>query len=126
MSKDSNNSGVQFAPLTEMCIDQDDIKNIKDFFTHFGIPVPDKLNSAMTQLENALQEDIHINELIKLQNSVRVQLCTTICETDVPLFKDPLFDEVIHNAKNIAFISNFDDQLETLVSAPKEVLDAAE
>lgn len=119
MSKYSNNSGVQFTPLTEMCIDLDDIKNIKDFFNHFSIPVPDKLNSAMAQFEQALQEDTYINELIKLQNNVRVQLCTTICETDVPLFKDQLFSEVIENAKNIAFISNFDDQLETLVSHQK-------
>jgi hypothetical protein len=112
----NNKQEVEFHPLKEMCIDIDDIKNIRDFFNHFSIPMDDKLEAAMVDLETALKESNKFEELLVKQNNVRVRLCVVLWESQSPLFQDEIFKEVRDNAKHIAFIGNFEDQLKELVT----------
>jgi len=113
---DQKQDEVQFTPLADLCIDGDDCKNIKDFYTHFGIDMETALKESIAAFEDAVKEHAPKEKLIELQNNLRVQLCVSVCSSEHPLFKDQLFTEVRDNAKQVAFLSNFNKQLEELVT----------
>lgn len=113
---DQKQEEVQFTPLKELCIDGDDCKNIKDFYEHFNIGMGESLKSAIEIFEKAIHNQATREHLIDLQNELRLQLCISICSSEHPLFKDPLFSEVSENSKQVAFLSNFNKQLEELVT----------
>lgn len=113
---DQKQEEVQFTPLKELCIDSDDCKNIKDFYEHFNINMEEGLRSAIENFDKAIHNQAEREQLIELQNELRLQLCVSICSSEHPLFKDPLFSEVSENSKQVAFLSSFNKQLEELVT----------
>lgn len=117
---DQKQDEVQFTPLNDLCIDADDCKNVKDFYTHFGIDMEEALRTSILAFEEALAANEPKEKLIELQNDLRVQLCVSICGSEHPLFKDQLFTEVRDNAKQVAFLSNFNKQLEELVTEKED------
>ena len=102
---------VQFTPLTSLNIDGDDCRNIRDFYTHFGIEMPVELKASIDAFEEAVSADEPKERLIDLQNSLRVQLCLSITSSEHPFFKDHLMDEIRSNASQITFLANFDKEL---------------
>lgn len=113
---DQKQEEVQFTPLTDLCIDGDDCRNVKDFYEHFNIDMTEALKQSILAFEEALNAQAPKEKLIELQNDMRVQLCVSVCSSEHPLFKDQLFTEVRDNAKQVAFLSNFNKQLEELVT----------
>ncbi len=106
---------VQLTPLSDLFIDNEDCRNIRDFIDHFAIQSTPELNSALAEFEKGMDDGLPREILIDLQNSLRVRLCEFIVSTNHPLFADPLMDEVIDNSKKITFIANFDRQVDELV-----------
>lgn len=106
---------VQFTPLSDLFIDSEDCRNIRDFIEHFAIEGTPELKSALALFEKAVDEGKSRDQLVALQNELRVRLCEFMVSTNHPLFGDPLMEEVIDNAKKITFIANFDKQVDELV-----------
>lgn len=115
----SDNSNFQVGPLEEVTTDIEDCNNVKDFFYHFKIDMPDYLSNAIQDYENELKKSPAIikedynkeKNLIEHQNNFRVALCRAMVESNHPLFKDELFKTVITNSDQVVFTSNFDKQI---------------
>lgn len=106
---------VQFTPLTDLFIDSEDCRNIRDFIDHFAIDSTPELLKALEVFENAYKNGQERAVLIDLQNDLRNRLCEFIVGAKHPLFEDPLMNEVMDNAKQISFLANFDRQVDELV-----------
>lgn len=115
----STENNFQVESLTEVVTDLEDCKNVRDFFTHFKIHMPDYLNSAIVNYEAVLEttrsftkeEKTVSKKLLEAQNIFRVSLCKAMVESDHPLFKDELFKTVIGNSEEVVFCANFDEQI---------------
>ena len=111
----SDSEKIQFEPLTDVYIDGSDVQSIRDFFEHFSIPLPETLEAVCKAFERGIKAEADKNELLRLQNDVRVELCRTMVESESKVFKNPLLDVVIKNSQNILFNAKFDEQVrETL------------
>ena len=106
---------VQFTPLTDLFIDVEDCRNIKDFIEHFAIESTPELLNALQQFESAFKNGMDRNILVGLQNDLRNRLCEFIISANHPLFDDPLMNEVLDNAKQISFLASFDKQVDEML-----------
>ena len=96
--------------LTEVVITKEDAKNIREFFSHFDITLPDFLSKQI--------QDITDNERISLeqQNILRVAIARAISESDHEIFKDQLFEEVIPNCDRVWFDHKFSEDFEVAMA----------
>jgi hypothetical protein len=85
-------------------ISAEDLKHIRDFFTHFNIKMPATLSTA---LDAFAAEQSYEN-----QDRIRIELAATMYEVDHPIFKDELFKSVIENSSRILYDARFGRQLE--------------
>lgn len=107
-------------PLSTLNIEADDARNVREFFNHFELKIPDYLDTALKNYENQYdafkkgggKTESPTGEILDAQNQVRVQLCRAMVEHESPVFKDDLFKVVIENSKQIAFAAFFDKELE--------------
>lgn len=102
---------IQVEPLTEVYVDGSDIQSIRDFYEHFGILLPDYLETALKNFESASTSGAEKETMLQLQNCVRVELCRSMVESESAVFKNPLLDVVIQNSQNILFNAKFDEQV---------------
>lgn len=116
MTIDSQSNWVQVEPLKEVCIDNEDVKNIIDFFRHFEIKMPDDLTEALKAFEEAQVRNAPDGELCLLQNTLRTALCRCIVERNADAFKNEIFNEVVENCKKVIFIDSFENQVKDLVT----------
>ena len=112
-------SDVQLTPLTDLFIDNEDCRNIRDFISHFTIDATPELLKSLDLFEAAFKNGEEKSKMIDLQNDLRNRLCEFIATANHPLFNDPLMDEVMENAKQISFLANFDRQVDELVRSKK-------
>jgi hypothetical protein len=108
---------VQFTPLSSLNIDSDDCRNIRDFYSHFGIEMTPTLKESIDDFENALSGDEPKEKLVDLQNRLRANLCESITNSNHPFFRDHLMEEIRSNAQQIAFLSNFDQEVQKALDA---------
>ena len=92
----------------KVVINQEDIKNIEDFFNHFRIPIPTFLKSELDVFRNS-PDDYSYDKQCKLKS----ELAHAIVDSDHELFKDDLFKNVIKNCNKEWFDTQFDRDLET-------------
>lgn len=122
--ENSSENNLQVEPLDEINTDQEDCNNVRDFFYHFKIDMPEYLENAISEYETALKQSNAIVKedynkdrgLIEAQNVFRVSLCRAMVESDHPLFKDELFKTVIANSDKVVFTANFDKQISEALS----------
>lgn len=106
---------VQFTPLTDLFIDSEDCRNIKDFIEHFAIEPSPELTKALQEFETAFNSGMDRDILIGLQNNLRNRLCEFIVGANHPLFEDPLMNQVVSNANQISFLASFDRQVDEIL-----------
>lgn len=84
----------------------EDVKNVRDFFDHFKIDMPQYLSDHLNNMENAdsITEELH--------DEMRVQVARAITESEHEIFKDQLFEEVIPNCEKAWFDRQFSDDFE--------------
>lgn len=113
MSNQEENSqeGVCLTDLNELYIDSDDLNNVKAFFDHFKIERPAYLDESIDQFTKKAAMNADKQELIALQNNFRAALCTTMVESEHPLFRDELFSVVRVNSQQVAFNKHFNEQV---------------
>jgi hypothetical protein len=75
-------------------IGNEDVKNIRDFFTHFKIEMTAELSAALDAFE---ADRSHAN-----QDEIRFRLSENMKDSTHPLLKDELFKQVIDNSTVIA------------------------
>jgi len=123
---EKNNNNFQVEALEEITTDVEDCKNVRDFFSHFKIDVPNYLHDAIAAYEAALDANKNSKEqrnqdrtLLDAQNLFRISLCRAMVESDHPLFKDELFKTVINNSDQVVFTANFDKQISDALTTNK-------
>lgn len=107
-------------PLSTLNIEADDARNVREFFNHFELKIPDYLENALKNYEVGYEafkksggkSDAPTPDILYAQDQVRVQLCRAMVEHESPVFKDDLFKVVIENSKQIAFAAFFEKELE--------------
>jgi hypothetical protein len=87
-------------------VTMEDVKNVRDFFDHFKIEMPQYLTDHLAAMENAE----NIDE--KLHDEMRVQVARAIAESEHEIFKDQLFEEVIPNCQKAWFDRQFSEDFE--------------
>jgi hypothetical protein len=102
---------VVFDALEDLYIDADDVNNIVDFFKEFKIDMPAALQASIDSFRTAHGASAPKEQLVDLQNKLRVALCATMVESESKLFKDELFDTVRQNSQEIVFRNTFDKQV---------------
>ena len=86
----------------QVLITKEDIKNVKDFFSHFNIDIPSHLEAKLDDIANA--ESISIEH----QKHLKTAIARTIVESEHEIFKDALFEEVIPNCEKEWYHAQFD------------------
>lgn len=105
MEKDINEQNEVVA------ISKEDIGNVRNFFSLFEIPMPDRLKEALERFEK--------EETVYNQNQVRIALCEAMVTSNHEAFKDQLFSPAVDNSTKILYESNFDKDLEDTLTKDK-------
>lgn len=90
----------------KVVINQEDIKNIEDFFNHFRIEIPSYLQTELEVFKNDPN-----NYTYDKQCKLKTELAHAIVSSDHELFKDDLFANVIKNCNKEWFDAQFDRDL---------------
>ena len=90
-------------------ISSEDVKNVRDFMTHFKIAMPADLEKALSDFESS--------KTFENQEELKVQLCKMMVESDHALLKDELFSQVIDNSSKIVQEALFDKAVKETLSA---------
>jgi len=116
MSEQAKKDEIQISPLTDVPFDMDDTRHLRDFFTHFKIPVPEAFTKALDEFD-AMQK-VHRGsespEAVALCNRVRNELMSIFVTSDHKVIKDEIWNEVKDTAKKILFHANFDKEVEEI------------
>jgi hypothetical protein len=105
MSNETNEEG------NKVVINEEDIKNIEDFFNHFRIDIPDFLKSELDTYRSS-PDTYGIDN----QEKLKAELAHAIVASDHELFKDKLFENVVKNCTKCWFDTQFDRDLESGLS----------
>jgi len=92
----------------KVVINQEDIKNIEDFFNHFRIEIPEFLSKELQVFKDNPAE-YNYDKQCKLKS----ELAHTIVSSDHELFKDELFKNVLGNCNKEWFETQFNRDLES-------------
>ena len=88
MAKQENTQdSLQDKVSTEIVINKDDARNVRDFFKHFNIKVTDNLNQVCDRIEKL--PEITFGD----QHDFKIALCEAMVMSEHPMFKDELFAE---------------------------------
>lgn len=121
MASKNTGDNLQDKVSTEIVINKDDARNVRDFFKHFNVVVTPNLEAVCARLEKL--PEITFGD----QQDFKIALCEAMVTSDHPMFKDELFAEVIKNSERAVFDANFKRAVEETLDvnrkeeAPAEV-----
>jgi len=95
----------------KVLINQEDIKNIEDFFNHFRIEIPNFLQAELDVFKNN-PDEYNLDKQAKLKS----ELGHAIISSDHELFKDDLFVNVMKNCNKEWFDTQFDRDINNTFS----------
>jgi hypothetical protein len=93
----------------------EDIKNIRDFFTHFKIEIPKPLQSILEVFEKDISK-VTFDDQIKL----RAFIAHTIVDSKHPLLTDKVFENIRKNCDAAWYDAQFDLDLEEVLTEEKK------
>ena len=103
---------LQEKTLKEVVLNHDDIKNLREFFTHFKISMIAEMEEILARWE--MKKD---KVTPQDQQDLKVALCAQMLQSDHPMFKDELFKPILENSSKIVFDAQFEKELETQLSS---------
>jgi len=109
------NDVLQEKTLKEVVLNQDDIRNLRDFFAHFKVEVIPELDAVLKRWEEK-KEKVTPQD----QGDLRVQLCANMLRSGHKMFADELFKPILANSEKIVFDATFKSELETQLSQEKK------
>lgn len=92
-------------------VNQEDVKNIEDFFNHFRIPIPDFLKTQLDKFKNSPESYTYDDQCL-----LKTELARAIASSDHELFKDELFTNVLNNCSKEWYDAQFNRDLEEALS----------
>lgn len=103
--------------VNKVVINQEDIKNVEDFFNHFRIEIPKFLQAELDVFKDD-PESYNLDKQAKLKS----ELAHAIVSSDHELFKDDLFVNVMKNCNKEWYDTQFDRDINDVFSSdePKE------
>lgn len=93
--------------VTKVLITAEDVKNIRDFYGHFQVEVPEYLSKHLETLEKASTITLDQQALLK------TLVARSILESEHEIFKDSLFEEVIPTCEKEWFEAQFNEDFES-------------
>ena len=120
MASNVTSDTLQDKVSTEVVINKDDARNVRDFFKHFNIKVPENLEQVCDRIEKL--PEITFPD----QHDFKIALCEAMVTSDHAMFKDELFSEVIKNAEREVFNFCFKKEVEEVLDVNAPVLSAEE
>ena len=102
-------------PESNVTISKEDVKNTRDFFKHFNIPLPVYLENVLQVIDSA--EKISVEQ----QANMKTMISRALVENrDHDLLKDELFEEVLPNCEKEWFDKQFEEDFEGYAPGTKE------
>ena len=89
----------------------EDVKNIMEMYTHFEIPLSERLDKALKDF-NAVQS-------IENQRRLRYEACYDICHSTHEVLCDDMFKEMREDCAKIVYEMSFDTDLQEALSNNK-------
>lgn len=89
----------------------EDVRNTREFFKHFKIPVTERLEKAIEIFEK--------NPTVETQDEFASAVTDAVLRSGHHVFEDELFDEARRKSEEITYRNNFDKSLEEHLN-PKE------
>jgi hypothetical protein len=96
--------------LDELVVSSEDLQSAVDFYDFFEIPMSAELKQAIEAFKAAPS--------VELQNKIKFLLCkdASLYESAHDVFKDPIFAEILPEAKVAAYEMGFDLDLEKVLT----------
>lgn len=107
---------LQAKTLKDVVISQDDIRNLRDFFTHFKVEVCPELEDVLKRWESKEKNALTPQD----QEDLRVAICVNMMKSNHKMFKDELFAPILKNSEKIVFDATFKSELEDQLSKEKK------
>ena len=93
--------------LKEVVLNRDDIKNLRDFFSHFKIEMVPELDAVLTRWEKNPE-----SVTPEVQEELKVALCSNMLISNHKMFSDELFEPILDNSRKIVYDATFKKELE--------------
>lgn len=103
----------------QVVLTHDDIKNIREFYTHFQIPLTDELTKALEHWEKTPIEQITFED----QKRLRAYLAHAISTSEHQLIKDQVFSNIVTLCSKAWYEEQFDLDLEEVLTKPAQSSD---
>ena len=98
MSEEENNIGQ--SSEEKVVLSSEDIKNVREYFKHFDIPLPNHLDESLDKFENS--------QTLENQKFLKLQMCKVLIESPHESFKDGMFDTVKETAGKARYDLQFE------------------
>lgn len=92
----------------KMYLSGEDVKNIRDFYDHFEIPMPDHLKTALANFES---DQSYAN-----QEALKLATCLAINESTHEVFTDEMFANIRADTASIAFDMSFEQGMQDILT----------
>jgi uncharacterized protein (DUF1786 family) len=90
---------------------QEDMRNVREFFNHFNIDMPEYLDKTILSVEKE-------NEItLQSQKNFKTSLVRAISESNHELFKDSLFEEIVPECEKEWYEAQFSQDFEAAMSS---------
>ena len=96
----------------KVAISSEDVKNIRDYFKHFDITLPDYLEQALVQFDG---DQSMIN-----QKFLKMKLCAAILESKHESFQNKMFDQVKDTSKQALYDLQYEFDVNDVLGQDKE------
>lgn len=90
----------------------DDVKNIREFYTHFQVPMSEELKKVLDHWENTPFDKITFDD----QKRLRAFLAQSISSSEHALIKDQVFSGIVNLCGKAWYDEQFDLDLEEVLT----------
>lgn len=99
----------------KVVLNAEDIKNVREFSSHFQIPMPETLKVEVDKFEK-----LGKNYSFEDQKKLRAYIANWMIASSHALFKDPIFDNIRTMSNEAWYEEQFHMDLEEILSEKKE------
>jgi len=101
--------------LKEVVLNNDDIKNLREFFVHFKVEIIPELEEVLTRWESK-REKVTPQD----QEDLKVALCANMLASEHQMFKDELFKPILENSSKIVYDATFEREIKNQLAETEE------
>lgn len=99
----------------KIVISEDDISNVEQFFSHFDIAMPERLEKELKVFKQKGKK-----YAIEDQHNLKIALVKAVIDVEHDLLKDEIFDSVKSSCQETWYNAQFDNLMEEALSGEIE------